>query len=60
MNHELQAIEDGDTCPHCGRNTIESIRAPNLDGNTCMNEMHCTECDGYWMETYTLTKVEAL
>lgn len=58
MEFLKEAIESGETCPYCDSDYIESQGVPDLDSNSTINYMYCTECSKEWKEVYKLIRIE--
>lgn len=54
-----EAVKNGDTCPFCGYEGIESEDgSQNFDGNHCSLKVYCLDCDESWVENYKLYRLD--
>ena len=48
--------QGGSRCPFCGEGQIEGAGV-EIDGGVAVQRVSCTECDGEWVDYYTLDHV---
>lgn len=57
-DHIKKTIENGDTCPICGGDTVEGMGAANFIGNTVEYKVGCVDCDSIWVEIYKMVSID--
>ena len=51
-------LKRGSECPRCGENVpIEGVESVVVEGNKASQDMHCMNCDLWWTDEYTLSKI---
>ncbi len=54
-------IKNGGTiCPFCGSTQISADSCADIDGGRATQEITCAECDGAWVDQYTLTGIKVI
>lgn len=57
----MSAKYDGNTCPACGDEDVQSVSGPQLvEHGECFVPCECNTCGAKWHETYVLNGYDSL